>query len=309
VALTRRGYEGEEDYWRLRAFLREVFLLNGRQERSWQVARLDYWRWHVVENCGIGATMDEVIFFWEDAKGEIVAAVHPEGPGDVHLQVHPAFRTPALEEEMIALAEERLARPREGGRRWLQIWARQQDALRRDLLARRGYVAGAWPEVHRQRHLDGPIPVAAVAPGYAIRSLGGPEELPARSWASWRGFHEDEPDDQYDGWEWYRNLQRMPLYRRDLDLVAVAPTGEIAAFCTIWFDDVTRTGYTEPVATVPEHRRRGLGKAILTEALRRLQRMGGTLATVGGFSPAANALYGSVFSREHTLVEHWERAL
>ncbi len=47
------------------------------------------------------------------------------------------------------------------------------------------------------------------------------------------------------------------LYRRDLDIVAVAPGGEIAGFCTIWYDDVTRTGY-EPVGVVPEYHRRGL---------------------------------------------------
>jgi hypothetical protein len=35
------------------------------------------------------------------------------------------------------------------------------------------------------------------------------------------------------GWRWYRDVQRAPLYRRDLDLVAVAPDGELAAFCTL----------------------------------------------------------------------------
>jgi len=90
---------------------------------------------------------------------------------------------------------------------------------------------------------------------------------------------------------------------------STSSTGEIAAFCTIWYDDVTRTGYTEPVATVPEHRQRGLGKAVLYEALWRLQGIGGTLATVGGFSPEANALYGSVFSRDCVLVEPWVKEI
>ncbi len=43
------------------------------------------------------------------------------------------------------------------------------------------------------------------------------------------------------------------ITRRDLDLVAIAPDGAVAAFCTIWFDDVTRSAYYEPVATVPTH--------------------------------------------------------
>ena len=104
---------------------------------------------------------------------------------------------------------------------------------------------------------------------------------------------------------WYRNIQNAPLYRRDLDLVVVAPDGAIAAFCTIWFDDVTRSAYFEPVATVPAHRRRGLGRAVMTEGLRRLQRLGATTAFVGGLSPAANALYRSVMGPDHELYESW----
>jgi predicted acetyltransferase len=94
-------------------------------------------------------------------------------------------------------------------------------------------------------------------------------------------------------------------YSRDLDLVAIAPDGAIAAFCTIWIDDVTRSAYFEPVATVPAHRRRGLGKAVLTEGLQRIQRLGATTAFVGGLSPAANALYRSVMGPNHELYESW----
>jgi len=49
---TFRPYQTEDDYWRIRSFLREVFLFNGRREHSWHVARLDYWRWHLVVNRG-----------------------------------------------------------------------------------------------------------------------------------------------------------------------------------------------------------------------------------------------------------------
>jgi GNAT superfamily N-acetyltransferase len=141
-----------------------------------------------------------------------------------------------------------------------------------------------------------------------IRALGDVEELPARSFVSWRAFHPDEPDDKYEGWEWYRNVQRAPLYRRDLDLVAVAPGGDFASFCTIWFDDVTRTGVFEPVGTAPAHRRRGLGKALLYEGLRRLKRIGATMAYVGSYSAEAHALYASAGFTQYDLCEEWEKA-
>jgi GNAT superfamily N-acetyltransferase len=206
---------------------------------------------------------------------------------------------------MIDVAQQHLAQNDANGRQRLCIWASERDALRQDVLARQGYHRGTWPESKHARLLDVPLPDAPLPPGYTIRALGAVGELPARSWASWRAFHPDDPDEDYDGWEWYLNLQHMPLYRRDLDIVAIAPDGELAAFCTAWYDDVTRTGHFEPVGTVPEHQRRGLGKAVMCEAMRRLKRLGATKAVVGGYTPAANALYASVISRDCELQEPW----
>jgi hypothetical protein len=45
------------------------------------------------------------------------------------------------------------------------------------------------------------------------------------------------------------------------------------------------------------------------EAMCRLERMAGTLATVAGYTEAANALYASVVSKEYELSEPWAKAL
>jgi mycothiol synthase len=84
-----------------------------------------------------------------------------------------------------------------------------------------------------------------------LRALGEAAELPARAWFSWKTFHPSAPEQEFAvlGWAWYHDLQRRPLYRRDLDLVALAPKGEIAALCTLWYDDVTRSASFEPVGT------------------------------------------------------------
>ena len=97
------------------------------------------------------------------------------------------------------------------------------------------------------------------------------------------------------------NIQQEPLYRRDLDIVAIAPDGEVAAFCTFWYDDVTRSAYIEPVGTRPAHQKKGLGKAVITEGLRRLKAMGGLAASVHGFSVPANKLYNAAVSPDCIL--------
>jgi mycothiol synthase len=306
MKFTMRPYHDENDYWRIRAFLRQVMQRNGVREKSWHVARLDYWRWHVALNCQEREAIDGVVFLWEAADGQIAAVLNPEGAGDAHLQVHPELRTPALEEEMLDIAEEHLPAERDD-ERVLVVWADAQDGLRVEMLERRGYVKGQWVESQWRRDLDAAIPGLPVPSGYVVRALGDVGELPARSWASWRGFHPDAPDEDYQGWEWYLNIQRCPLYRRDLDIVAVAPRGEIASFCTFWYDDVTRSAYIEPVATVPEHQRLGLAQAVISEGLRRVQRLGATRAFVGGYEPGPNALYSSVLSPEHDQSEEWTK--
>lgn len=70
---------------------------------------------------------------------------------------------------------------------------------------------------------------------------------------------------------------------------------------------MTRTGDFEPVGVSPEYHQRGLGKAMMYEGMRRLKRLGGTLATVAGYSLAARALYSSVLSPEYLLCEPWEK--
>jgi len=308
VKWALRRYRDEEDYWRIRDFLRQVFQLNGRRELSWQVARLDYWRWHVNENI-VRFRLEDVVFLWENEDGRIAAVLNPEGKGEVFLQVHPGLRTPELEEEMLVTAEKNLATSRSNGQHRVRVWATEHDDLRRDILLRRGYAKGEGSDYQRRRSLDAPILEAPPAPGYAVRSLGGAEELPARSWASWKAFHPDDPDERYEGWEWYHNIQRIPLYRRDLDIVAIAPNDEVASFCTVWYDDVTRTGYFEPVGTAPSHQRRGLGKAVIREGLRRLKRLGATVAYVHAETKGGNALYPLVGFTEYDLSEPWAKEL
>ncbi|MGE5463078.1 MAG: GNAT family N-acetyltransferase [Syntrophothermus sp.] len=301
-----RMYQGEEDNLRIRAFLREVSLLNGRHDYSWALLRWDYWVWHVNMNI-YHLIPEDVITLWKE-DGRVVAMVNPDSPGEAFFQIHPDYRSEELLSEMLDVAELNLPSQKENGCKELIAWVNEKDALHKDLLTRRGYTRSRFKAEHmRYRPLAQPVPHSVPPIGYTVRALGDENELPARSWLSWKAFHPDEPDEKYQGWQWYRNVQRIPLYRRDLDIVAVADDGELAAFCTVWVDDVTRTAVFEPVGTHPEHQKRGLGKAVMSEGLRRAQKLGATLATVSSYSPGAHALYESMGFTEFDLLEPWIR--
>ncbi|MBN2227688.1 MAG: GNAT family N-acetyltransferase [candidate division Zixibacteria bacterium] len=300
-----RKFQQDDDYWRIRAFLRKVLLLNDREQKSWDVARFDYWRWHGILNMNDG-TLEDDVFIWENGAGDIIAVLNREAPGSVFLQVHPQCRTDQLEAEMLAVAELYLAVTDNSGQRSLHVWARKDDISRQETLKKQGYhISEKHKSEHqRRRFFSEPIASMPVAEGYIIRSMGDIDEHRKKELASWRAFHPDESDEGFEP-GWYRNVQRAPLYRRDLDIVAVAPDGEYAAFCTIWFDDVLRTGHFEPVGTAPQHQRRGLGTCLLTEGLIRLRGLGGDLAYVGSYAEPAHTLYKSAGFETYSILEPW----
>lgn len=303
--LSMRKVRDEEDVWKTRSFLREAYLANDRREISWPLGRFDYWRWHSVENCD----QNPDFYLWETAKGDIAAVLISEsGGGDAFISVHPDVRTTALEEEMIAAAEKHFAAPSPRGPS-LIVPAREGDTVREGVLAARGYKTFDHWEDQRRLVLSDPLPEGPVPDGYTVRSLGGPEEIPSRSWASWRAFHPGDPDEAYQGPGWYANIQRAPLYRRDLDIVAIAPTGEVAAFCTMWYDDATRSGYFAPVGTAPEHQGRGLGRAVMAEAVCRLAVMGAVVMHIGGYEPIPKKLYASIGGPDVVRSMSWGKYL
>ena len=304
---TMRRYQTDKDYWRIRSFLREIFLKNNREQVSWEVARFDYWRWHGILNMKDG-TLEDDVFIWETETGKITAVLNREAPGCAYLQLHPDFQTTELEMEMLSIAEQHLSVPGNDNHRKLHIWAEQKDTHLQQVLNNRGYTINNnnYTDHQRVRLLSELIHPSVPADGFVVRPLGDIDEHQARCWLSWHTFHPKEPKENFvDGG--YPNLQRGPLYRRDLDLVAIAPDGELAAFCTIWFDDFTRTGYFEPVGTSPHYQQKGLGKAIMNEGLRRLKNMGADLAFVASGSDPAHALYASVGFQTYRIMEPWTK--
>ena len=295
MTFAMRPYRDEGDYWAIRGFLRETLLDNGGRMHSWHVNRLDYWKHHVSVNCALG-DLTENVFLWENEHGQLAAVLHPETPGQIFLQIAPEARTTEFEEEVIATAEERLGAERADGVFRIVLWVSERDTVRQEIVARRGFEKHELARTQdHSRSLLGSIPEPETPEGIILQSQGDDSDHPKRSLASWRAFHPDEPDDGTDPTGmWYERIQRAPLYRRDLDVVAVDERGDYAGFCTCWFDDVTRSAVLEPVGTIPAYRRRGLGRAMIMEALRRAQQLGAVTAYVGSEDPNACAFYEAI---------------
>lgn len=302
--ITPRKYEANPDFQRVRDFLIETYGITQRPF-NWLFDRWDYCRYFV-------ATMrdrdprqwEEDIRVWEGDGQLVGVASHEASRGEVYLQVRPDQRR--LEDEMMAWAEEHLAVETDDGKRRLRVRAYDYDTERQSMLEKRGYRRTDHLEHRFRRSLEVSLPEPQVPDGYVVRSLREDDDLGARCLALGRAFRDDNPVDL----EVYRSLQSAPGYRLDLDIVIEAPDGSFAAVAIAWYDETNRIGMFEPVGTVPEHQKKGLGQALMHEGFRRLKDLGATTAYVGaGTQPEASALYRSVGFDEDFTDHAWTKVL
>ncbi len=293
-ALTPRPYAGEDDLLQMRGLLMEGRARTG----DWRYAHVGELAFsHFMVACHLDP--QQHIRLWHDESGRLAGfAILGEDPS-LDWQVLPEHEWWGLEDEALAWAEERVAALREQeAARWsgpLAAGARQDDSGRLDFLERRGFrYRGEFAEVNMLRALAGPIPDAALPDGFQVRGLAEGGEVPERAsahrevWQPWTVGQVGDDD--------YAGFRRLPGYDRQLDVVAVAPSGVIAAYVNCWLDPVNRIGDFGPVGARPAFRRQGLTRAVLLEGLRRLQAAGmdRVCVSTGVANTAARRLYESV---------------
>jgi ribosomal protein S18 acetylase RimI-like enzyme len=175
-----------------------------------------------------------------------------------------------------------------------------------DDLRDRGFVPAGTVLTQFVQSVDHLVREPALPPGYAVRGLTGPSEIPARVEVHRAAFGPSKMTV-----EKYELLVTLDHYAYDRDLVVVAPDGSFAAFTMCWLDPEAAIGEFEPVGTHPDHRRLGLGRAVNTAGLRRLRELGARDVMV--FSERSNAaseaLYRSVGFREVAIHREYERRL
>ena len=177
--------------------------------------------------------------------------------------------------------------------------------LESEVLAGLGFAPTDTTLMQYFRSLDGALPEPDVPAGYTVRTMAGPAEIPARVEVHRAAFAPSKMTAAK-----YRILIDLDEYAYDRDVVAVAADGSFAAFTMCWLDTKAAIGEFEPVGTHPDHRRRGLGRAVNAFGLQRLRDGGAREAMV--FSVASNvaseALYRSVGFRPIAVHRAYTRA-
>jgi ribosomal protein S18 acetylase RimI-like enzyme len=177
------------------------------------------------------------------------------------------------------------------------------DTERAEELRRLGFEPHGEPAPLFMRATANAAGPQSLPDGFTIRPLRGEEEHVSRAAAARRAFQSTMDPDAHAAR--YLGFMRSVAYIPDHDLVAVAPDGRVAAFTVFWPDAELSLAQFEPVGTDPDFQRLGLGRAVLLDALRQLERSGIAHARVmtNGDNHAAIALYEACgFERVDTLV-------
>jgi mycothiol synthase len=259
---------------------------------------------------------------WHDATERVVAFARLRhstveesfSEGRFWLYVHPDVRGGWVEDAMIAWAEAQTRTYAQANghpeRYRLFTAARQDKQERRSLLVRQGFRPVRYFFTMHRSYVN-PLATPAVPPGFQIRPIEMPQELAAyvdlgnAAFAEHWHHQEETADDLL-------RLMQDHGYRPELDLLAIAPTGELAGFCTCTLDELflpKQSGLVLGLGTHPSYRGIGLGRALLVTGLIRLRELGlqGAEISVDGENPTgAVHLYESVgFETYETWVSYF----
>lgn len=261
------------DFLRVRDFLKRIYE-SGYRYGNWLWNR---WEW-MFSLPYLDETNLARIGLWE-ADGEIVAlATYEEKLGDAWFSFDPNYGF--LKKEMIEYAAAYLAKTEANGTSSLRVNIFDQDLAFGEIARAAGFVKTERSEKTAGFIIPDEFAAEKLPPGYSIVSLAEENDLNKINRVLWRGFNHpgEPPAGEITG---RIKSQSGPDFNRDITLAVKAPDGDFVSYCGMWYDRETDYAIVEPVATDPGFRRRGLGRAVVHEGIRRCGQLGAKVAYVG----------------------------
>ncbi len=235
---------------------------------------------------------------WEDGDDLVGLASYEMGLGECFLTIRDGYNN--ILPEMLNYAEKELSEVKDDKRK-SSVWTTSKEEVKKELLKNNGYKKVHTEPIrifnYNQDFIELDLPK-----GYSIISLEDENDIEKIHECLWKGFnHGPNPDNDYDG---RLLMQSGPNFRKDLTTIIKAPNGDYAVYAGMWLDEQNEYAYLEPMATVPEHRRKGLGTIALTEAMKKTKKLGAKYCFGG-----VPEFYKAIGFKTVCLRERWEKVL
>lgn len=276
LPMRQHHYAGPQDFYRAQAALMRWIKQRGHCN---YLHKGDIGH-RLYNNC-YGYDKSDIFRYWLDDAGELAAfaTLLPQWQS-FELQVAPAYLLGRAHCLLLETCERETLRLGEKlGRSITELIVEVEDcesAFMRFIEAC-GYARGEHL-FSFTRHDLSRLPEAPLPPGFRFRQATAADaEMLA-------DVHNHSFTNKWDA-DSYGEVFRSP--HMEYELVVIAPDGRCAAFTNVWVDTVNQSLLFEPVGAHADFRRRGLAKALMTYALRRMRRERGIKCAYVGHEPAA----------------------
>jgi ribosomal protein S18 acetylase RimI-like enzyme len=280
-----------EDYYKVRAFLVKL----GYAEFTY--ARWDWMTTHgYLDKSAVGR-----IGVWEDEGGIAGIATFDCQPGKAFCLTLPEYTY--LKNEILQYSVNYLSNDGKFG-----VMIADTDLGFQDIAAGLGFVATDKKENDAIFYLDKTSTAYDLPEGFRITTMKETYDLYQYGRVLWKGFnHELKGEGEFQFSKEKEQAGNGAMLRPNVDLslkvAVVAPDGNFAAYCGMWYDPEAGYAVIEPVATDPEYRRMGLGKAAVLEGIRRVGELGAKKALVG----SSQQFYYSIGLRPFSTATLWRK--
>lgn len=215
------------------------------------------------------------IGLWEEGNRVVALATYEDEPGSAYFIVDPAYMH--LKEEMLRYAEEHLA---VDGK--IKALINDGDVPFQKTAQQLGFIPSTDKEGNSVLDITEERLNYTLPEGYGITTLAETHDILKYNRVLWRGFnHEGDPPETEERIADRRMSLSGPHSDLDLKIAVVAPDGDFVSYCGMWYEPGTDYCLVEPVATDPDYRRKGLGKAAVLEGIKRCAGLGAKRAYVG----------------------------
>jgi predicted GNAT family N-acyltransferase len=185
----------------------------------------------------------------------------------------------------------------------LGIAVNDKDTHTLDLLRSKKFVENDLTENILELTLDNVSLDYVLLEGIILKNMDIKKDLFKYQKLLWKGFDHEGPvpvdEITIDKKKRMLSARNMNSF---LHIVAENEEGEYVAYCGLWYSQKTDYVYVEPVCTIPEYRQKGLGKAVVLEALKR----GRSLGAENSYVISDSSFYKSVGFQQHShYTFHW----
>jgi ribosomal protein S18 acetylase RimI-like enzyme len=295
MAVQFRNYTNQagitEDYHKVRDF----FIRLGYVEFTY--ARWDWMITHgYLERSEVGK-----IGIWEDNEKIIGVSTFDCQLGKGFCLTLPEYDF--LKKDMLLYSKDNISKYGEFG-----VVISDADLKFQDIAANLGFKSTEEKENDAIFYLDKTTTKYHLPDGFYITTMKETFDLYQYLRVLWKGFnHELNGEGEFEYTLEKESLCKEEMIRPNVDLnlkvAVVAPDGNFAAYCGMWYDAKAGYAVIEPVATDPKYRKMGLGRAAVLEGIRRVGELGAKTALVG----SSQQFYYSIGLRPLSTSTIWRK--